>query len=202
MTDATAMFPLGSVTFPHSYLPLRVFEARYRILVVECLAGDGRFGTALIRRGSEVGGGDDRTDVGTMVQVLDATTAPDGSWNLLTIGVERIDVVEWLDDDPHPRAIVEPRPSIPPTRVALDAASSSLRGFLGLAVELGHLPSEPVIDIDADPEIGAWQLCAASPMGTADRQELLTIDDGDARMDRFVEMVDEQTELLRFRGPR
>ena len=59
------MFPLSAVLFPHSSMPLHVFEPRYRELMRDCLAGDGRFGIVLIERGSEVGGGDERSTLGT-----------------------------------------------------------------------------------------------------------------------------------------
>ena len=55
------MFPLSTVLFPHARLPLHVFEERYRALMADCLAGDGSSGWSSIARGSEVGGGDERT---------------------------------------------------------------------------------------------------------------------------------------------
>ena len=59
------MFPLGTVLFPHALLPLRVFEPRYRTMTAHVMRGDAEFGVVLIERGSEVGGGDIRFDVGT-----------------------------------------------------------------------------------------------------------------------------------------
>ena len=55
MTRTLPMFPLSTVLFPHAALPLHVFEARYRRLMADCLAGDGSFGVVLIARGPEVG---------------------------------------------------------------------------------------------------------------------------------------------------
>ena len=58
------MFPLGTVLLPGGVLPLHVFEPRYRQLVIDCLAddtGEPEFGVTMIERGSEVGGGDQRT---------------------------------------------------------------------------------------------------------------------------------------------
>ncbi len=58
------MFPLSAVLFPYASMPLHVFEPRYRALMRDCLAGDPRFGVVLIERGSEVGGGDQRSSRG------------------------------------------------------------------------------------------------------------------------------------------
>src|SRR5262249_51200285 len=104
------MFPLGSVLFPTLYLPLHVFEERYRLMVHHCLDGDRRFGVVLIERGHEVGGGDVRTMVGTMAQILEAAETPDGRWAVGAVGTHRVRVHRWLDDSPYPRADVEEWP--------------------------------------------------------------------------------------------
>ena len=74
------MFPLGCVLFPSVVLPLHVFEPRYRTLVQTCLDDDREFGVVLIERGSEVGGDDVRTDVGTVARIVEAEQLPDGRW--------------------------------------------------------------------------------------------------------------------------
>ena len=98
------MFPLGTVLLPSGVLPLHVFEPRYRRLAEDCLEGVPEFGVVLIERGSEVGGGDQRTAVGTVARIVEAATFDDGRYALGTVGVRRIRVVRWLEDDPYPRA--------------------------------------------------------------------------------------------------
>ena len=56
------MFPLGTVLMPSGFLPLHLFEERYRRMIVDLLEGDREFGVVLIRRGSEGGGGDGHRD--------------------------------------------------------------------------------------------------------------------------------------------
>ena len=104
------MFPLSTVLFPGAGLPLHVFEARYRALMAECLAGDGEFGVVLITRGSEVGGGDQRVDVGTLARIEQAAETEDGRMLVIARGVRRIRVESWLADGPYPRAAVEDLP--------------------------------------------------------------------------------------------
>src|SRR3954447_18112242 len=98
------MFPLGGVLLPSVYLPLHVFEPRYRELVQVCLDGDQEFGVVLIERGSEVGGGDQRVDVGTVARIVEAPQMPEGRGALGTVAPRRIRVREWLVDYPYPRA--------------------------------------------------------------------------------------------------
>jgi Lon protease-like protein len=94
------MFPLGVVLFPGMALPLHIFEARYREMIQDCLRHGQEFGVVLIERGSEVGGGDQRSDVGTVAHITEAAQLPDGRWALLAVGTRRIRVQTWLPDDP------------------------------------------------------------------------------------------------------
>ena len=48
------IFPLPDLTFfPHTFLPLHVFEARYRAMVTDCLARDKRLAVVGLRPGYE-----------------------------------------------------------------------------------------------------------------------------------------------------
>ncbi|HEY2427482.1 MAG TPA: LON peptidase substrate-binding domain-containing protein, partial [Acidimicrobiales bacterium] len=139
------MFPLGLVHFPGVPLPLQVFEPRYRQLTLDCLDGDRQFGVVLIERGSEVGGGDVRTAVGTMTTIVDAGFNERGLIRLDTVGTRRIRVVRWLEDDPYPRAELEDLPPLAPgpgdeaTRVEVER---KVRRALALRAELDE-PTAP-----------------------------------------------------------
>lgn len=106
------MFPLGTAVLPGGEVPLRVFEPRYRQMVGDLMAeSDGRpvvrFGVVLIARGPEVGGGEVRCDAGTLVLADVTDRLPDGRALLAGTGTSRFRVVEWLPDDPYPRARIE-----------------------------------------------------------------------------------------------
>ena len=110
------MFPLGTALLPGAVLPLRVFEPRYRALVRHCVeVGPPEFGVVLIARGFEVGGGDQRTDVGTVARITRLAPFQDGTFALEVVGTRRIRVVGWRPDDPFPLAVVEDWPDDPPS---------------------------------------------------------------------------------------
>ncbi len=68
----TPMFPLESALLPGDELPLRIFEPRYSALVRDCLELEQKsFGVVLISQGREVGGGDQRCDVGVLVRIAE-----------------------------------------------------------------------------------------------------------------------------------
>ena len=105
------MFPLGTVLLPGVVLPLHVFEPRYQQLVHDCLEAPAHeFGVVLIDRGSEVGGGDSRSGVGVVAQMLQVARWTAVASRSSTIGTRRIRVTQWLPDDPYPRADVEEWP--------------------------------------------------------------------------------------------
>ena len=159
--EPTPMFPLGSVLLPGMLLPLHVFEDRYRRLVEAVLDLDEpEFGVTLIERGSEVGGGDIRAMVGCVARVLEAGRTDDGRWALVTVGTRPIRVLEWLPDDPFPRArtsALDDDPTLPPD--AADRVGSlavQVRRCLALASELGS--SGPVdVELSEDVWLATYQ---------------------------------------------
>src|SRR5215469_12872648 len=132
------MFPLQSVLLPTAYLPLHVFEPRYRTMTAECLAADRLFGVVLIERGREVGGGDVRVNYGATAVIEEAAELPDGRFSLVCKGEHRLEVLEWLPDDPYPQARVEIFDA--PEAASdddLKLAESAVRRAWGLLSELG-----------------------------------------------------------------
>ena len=173
------MLPLGTVLLPSAVMPLHLFEDRYRRMIVDVLATDREFGVVLIRRGSEVGGGDQRCDVGTRARVLEAREAPDGRWAVTVVGLQRIRVDLWLPDDPHPVADVSPMPDRPGPGVpepAYRLLESRLRRLLALLSELGDPVPAATFDLADDPALGTLQMAALGPFTSYDRQRLLEAD--------------------------
>jgi Lon protease-like protein len=171
------MFPLGTVLLPGEFLPLHVFEPRYRTLVHDCLKGAPEFGVVLIVRGSEVGGGDVRAQVGTIARLVEAVELPDGRFAINCAGTRRVRVQRWLDDDPYPRADVddwkdESLDTFDPD--ALVAVERTLRRVLALAAEMGDPVARVATEISDDPVLATYHLCALAPLGPADRYQLLT----------------------------
>jgi uncharacterized protein len=199
------MFPLGTVLFPYGVLPLHVFEPRYRLMTEHCLAGDASFGVVLIERGSEVGGGDTRFDVGTVARIVRAGQLPDGRYVLASVGVQRLRVLEWLPDDPYPQAEVEllddPVPDDDPVLPdRCDALARLLRRVLALRAELGEPVPAVEVELAADDVTRAgYEAAALAPLGPLDAQALLAVDDPVERLARVEELLDDAARLLEFR---
>ena len=201
------MFPLGTVLLPGMLLPLHVFEPRYRALVRDCLAAEeADFGVVLIERGSEVGGGDVRTGVGTRARILRAEEMPDGRFGVVAAGLRRLRVRAWLDDDPYPRADVEDWPDAgddPDARAGATAALGPggevtvlLRRAAALVTELGDTAAPVDLELADDPEMASYQAAAVAPLGPVDRQLLLAAPSVAARVAALADLLPGAIELL------
>ncbi len=179
------MFPLGSVLFPGAVLPLQVFEPRYLTMLDDLGETDNRFGVVLIERGSEVGGGDLRSYVGAVAEIVRRGVAEDGRVLITAVGRERIRVLDWLDDDPYPLADTTLYPEPVPDRAieaALDRCLTARRRLLALAIEMGATGQALDLELPIDRLNATWALCAAAPVGAFDRQRLLEIEDATSRL--------------------
>lgn len=221
------MFPLGTVLFPHMVLPLHVFEPRYRALLEHALEDGGEFGVVLISRGHEVGGGDVRTDVGTVARILRAEQLDEDRWFVIAVGTRRFRVEGWLPDAPYPRAEVVDLDDDPladgeadgdadgdadahPVAAGPDAATDreviaaltaltpGLRRVLALQAELGQDNVPATFDLAEDPSVASWQTAILSPLTSFDAQRVLTADDDLARLTLVAGFLDEIEETLRF----
>lgn len=196
------MFPLGSTLVPGMVLPLHVFEPRYRDLVRDVMDTDGHFGVALITRGHEVGGGDHRTMVGTSAQIVDAQEYDDDRWGIIAIGRRRIRVVQWLPDDPYPRAEVEDwpdqdAPDADAVTDQVDDIAQRLLTIVDLAAQLGIEVEYP--ELADDPATMAWQAALTASLGPQDIHDLLACDGMAQRLPALAEAMDSRIDVLRFR---
>ena len=190
------MFPLGGVLFPYAVLPLHVFEPRYRALTEACLAGDGEFGVVLIERGSEVGGGDTRFEVGTVARIVEAGRLPDGRYVLATVGTRRLRVREWLPEEPYParrgRAARRASDAGPTTgRGARPRSSGCSRRVLALQAELGERCRRSTCSSTTIRCAPSFEAAALAPLGPLDAQRLLELDStrraGSSALDELLE---------------
>lgn len=201
------MFPLQSAQLPGDTLPLRIFEPRYARMVQDCLAADEpAFGVVLISRGLEVGGGDSRSDVGTLAHIDQCVSTGVGTYELIAMVGERIRVTEWLPDDPYPRAVTEPWPDEPGPEVGPEQIGGVIDRILalyervaqarGLVLRPGALAVDP--DTADDPARHLYALAGKVPMGQADRYSILSAPTLAARIDVLTDAVETVMAMVEF----
>ena len=193
------MFPLGSTVFPSQVVPLHIYEERYRQLMTDLTGpdGEGTFAIVLIDRGQEVGASDTGVLVATRVEILQSEEFDDGRWGVVTAGVERVTIHEWLEVDPYPRALVSSRPVV-------DDGGGSLADLQVLLIETlteaaaqagAELPED--LGFSQDPHQLLDQLSAVSPLIEFDRQQVLEAQTTSGQMAKLRDALEGKLVLLR-----
>jgi Lon protease-like protein len=181
-----------------------VFEPRYQALVQACIdAEDHEFGTVLIERGSEVGGGDVRRAMGTVARMVQVAELDGGQYAVIAVGTHRMMVRAWLPDDPYPLADVDEVADEDHDPDAVDALLRELtprvRRATALAMELGDAVADPQTDLSDDCLIASYQLSSLAPLGDVDRFDLLAAEGPEARLRLLRDRLGDVETLLKFR---
>jgi Lon protease-like protein len=201
------MFPLEVAMLPGEELPLRIFEPRYVELVRACLAAeDPVFGVVLIAAGREVGGGDSRSDVGALARITECSEQGESRYRLKCSMGERIRVIEWLPDDPYPRAVVDAWADeagdpvdfatirdIEDRMVTLFERIAAVRG-----AEVNARDIVRGADESGDTATWLYALTTRLPMGQADRYAVLAAPTLAERVTALSEAVDTVIAMVEF----
>jgi Lon protease-like protein len=181
------VFPLPDVVFfPDTLLPLHVFEPRYRQLVADCLAGDGRLVVAMLRPGWEKDyqGRPPVFPVAGLGEIIHVETLADGRYNILLDGRMRVRIEA---EAPGERAyrVARVRPladALPAGGVrALDERLRTLRAAHAKLLEaLGQSHADVV---------GRLTVAGAGPGAVIDRISSATVPDAAVRQ-RLLEALD------------
>ena len=141
MTDLLPLFPLPNVVlFPNVFLPLHIFEPRYREMVADALSTDRLIAMMLLRPGWErdYEGRPPVYSVGCSGVITHAEKLPDGRFNIVLRGVERVRLLEEDRARNYRRGLVEPLGEgllTAPQRAEIRACRAKLESMLAPAVE-------------------------------------------------------------------
>ena len=158
MSDFIPIFPLPNVVlFPNVFLPLHIFEPRYRKMVGDALASDRMIGMTLLKPGweHEYEGRPPVYPTGCSGVITHVERLPDGRFNIVLRGIERFRILSEDHGRVYRRASVEPaveRALETEDRSVLRRLRAKLEVLLAPAIEreFAHGASQPR---GADPTI-------------------------------------------------
>ena len=110
MSDLLPLFPLPNVVlFPSVFLPLHIFEPRYREMVADAVSADRMIGMVLLRPGWErdYEGRPSIFPIGCSGVMTHVERLADGRFNIVLRGLERFRIVEENHERSYRRASVE-----------------------------------------------------------------------------------------------
>jgi len=188
------MFPLPDVTFfPHTLLPLHIFEARYRALVTDALARDRRLCIAQLQPGYEAtyAGKPAVRAVAGAGEIVKWERLATGRYNILVKGETRVCIEAEHPSDTLYRVVVGRRLEDVPPRTGASTAHERLRaGCRRLLVLLKRSP----------PGVVADRVAAAVIPEAAMRQRLLETLDVSDRIRLLGDALDALVDELQRRG--
>ncbi len=94
------LFPLpGVALFPNVVIPLHIYESRYQELMKSALDGDGLIAMAVLKSGWETDyeGRPPLETIACLGQIVTHHRLPDGKFNLMLAGIERIRLGDEID---------------------------------------------------------------------------------------------------------
>ena len=196
------MFPLDAVLFPGVSVPLTVFEDRYRALVHHLLRVEDPeervFGSVGIREGYEVGdhGAQSLFRVGCRVQLTDVEAHPDGTFDIVAVGLERIELERLDTTGTFPVGHVVERPE-EPTVVPQEIVDRARATFTAYRMALTDFSRDPYDGkLPKDAVYLSWTLAAVAPLPMHERQQLLEAEDAALRLSMVTELLRDELRAM------
>lgn len=193
LPSSIPIFPLDSVVlFPNVFLPLHIFEPRYREMVADSLKGDRIIGMVLLRPGFEndYEGRPPVYPVGCAGVITHAERLPDGRYNIVLRGIEKFRIGGEDHSRAYRLAYAEPLPERlhDGHRAELRKQRQRLEALLAAAVERsGSEPRFPPAVPDEDLVNALAQYLELDPI---ERQALLERDGALARCSALIELLE------------
>jgi Lon protease-like protein len=203
MSELLPIFPLPNVVlFPNVFLPLHIFEPRYREMVADAVASDRMIGMVLLRPGWErdYEGRPAVYPVGCSGVLTHVERLSDGRYNLVLRGLERFRIVDEDHDRSYRRATIEPlneRPLAAEDRAAIRRQRAKLESMLAPVDRVGADSSMPSSMSDED-LVNA--LAQYLDLEALEKQALLERPCLRTRAEALVELLEMKTMMARTPG--
>ncbi|MDQ2938854.1 MAG: LON peptidase substrate-binding domain-containing protein [Acidobacteriota bacterium] len=188
------LFPLPLVLFPGVPLPLHIFEPRYRQMLGDIRAGNNFFGLSYFDASTSEKEIPPAGHIGCVAEVTETQALPDGRSNILTVGVIRYRIEEYVErGDPYLVARVsffedEDENNELLTESSHEVAETFTR--IARAVRIINDERTSLPDISStDPQRLSFLVAAAMEVDTDVKQELLELRLTFERLQRLRDML-------------
>jgi ATP-dependent Lon protease len=176
-----AVLPLQNTTlFPETVVPLAVGRERSTRAVEASLATEEKLLACITTRSDNVTGDDAKTDdlykIGTIVNIK-RMMRNEGIMQLIVQGMDRFEIIEWVDEQPYLKAKVQILPEL--RRVDGEEIEALKRNIQGMIQEaLALLPQVPpevrvAVTQQENPVQLAYFLASVLDLGTETEQKML-----------------------------
>lgn len=190
LPETLPIFPLPNVVlFPQVFLPLHIFEPRYRALAADALDGDRIIGMTLLRPGWEQDyeGRPPIYPIGCAGLITHAERMPDGRFNMVLRGLEKFRVLE--EDDSKPYRVARVVPLEEPACREAETMRRERRKLEHLILASGQA-NEPITPPSMPDEDFVNALAQYLGFDPVEKQALLEVPDALARCRSVIELLE------------
>ena len=121
------LFPLPTTVFyPNTFLPLHIFEPRYRSMVADVLEKSGKIGMILLKAGWEKDyhGTPEIMTIGCVGKIERHSQLPEGKYNILLSGLHRFRILQEIEGKLYRQAQIELLEEINNQDLTIDSLST------------------------------------------------------------------------------
>ena len=188
------VFPLSVVLFPGVPLPLHIFEPRYRQMLSDIRAANNLFGLSYFDVSTSDNEIPPAGTIGCVAEVTEAQSLPDGRSNILTIGLIRYRLENYVErGDPYLVARVSFFEDEEEDANLLREASQEVAEYfsrIARAVRIINDERASLPDIsDTEPQRLSFLVAAAMEVDANVKQELLELRSTSERLTRLRDML-------------
>jgi len=182
------LFPLGLVALPAEFVPLHIFEERYRTMIGLCIDEEREFGIVWATE-------DGLQPVGCAMEIAQVLERmEDGRINVLTRGTRVFRLIAEQDDLPYPAGTVEfldDEEESEPDEAAGEAARKAY-------AELVEEATDKELEEDELEAMNSYDMAATVDFGLEAKQELLDLRSESARLAFVARLFRAATRRLDF----
>ena len=188
-----------TVVFPDSVLPLAIGQERSVRLVDDVVSGNRLLALVAAKDADiETPGWDDLHEVGTAAVVQKMLRVPDGSLRILVQGIRRIRLIDKLQDEPYLVGRFIEVPDIYEETPQTQALSQNVQTLFARLIGLmPYLPEELALaaaNVD-DPSALCHLVASTLRLKTAEKQQLLELDDVEKRLRAVLVILNRELEV-------
>jgi uncharacterized protein len=196
--DELPLFPLHVVLYPDMPLPLHIFEARYREMILQCRATNSPFGVVLMQNRLESSGHAVPHEVGTTAQITQFEEMADGHMNIVVTGETRFRIMEINSGKAYLTAkvmpIAEREPEVPIADWELDHITDLFKTYLISLLALSNRRLS-ALQLPQEPAMLSYAIASVLQVPLNEKQQLLEIIATDSRLQREVDILCQEIEV-------
>jgi ATP-dependent Lon protease len=200
-TDDLPVLPLrGVVVYPMMWLPLPIGQRRSVRLVEDNLPENRIIALATSRdENVEKPSPDQIHEIGTAAQVHRVLRTPDGTMRLLVQGLERIRILEYVQEQPYLRARVEIIPELMEENIETEAIMRAVQELFRRMVDLEpQMPDELAVmamNVENARQL-AYLVASSMRLNVDEAQNILAMDSIYDKLLRLTQLLHKEVEVL------